>query len=142
MLSGDGSVDLIIEDQIPKQQDTQFSGPHTTATLAPKLNRETTTNMLTISNQPKQESWETERMITTSTATPLSLTTFTTTTTTTQPATTNRSTSISARPKAPKPQHNSTSGTRKHTVKSRLSWDEESVVSTESPNNSGKFELF
>ncbi|XP_060800281.1 olfactomedin-like protein 2B isoform X2 [Neoarius graeffei] len=140
VLSGDGSVDLIIEDQIPKQQDTQSSGPHNTATMAPKLNKETTTNILTITKQPKQESWETERMITTSTATPLSLTTFTTTastTTTIQPTTTNRSTSISAPPKVPKPQHNSTSATRKHKVKSRLSWDEESVVSTESPNNSG-----
>ncbi|XP_053503710.1 olfactomedin-like protein 2B isoform X1 [Ictalurus furcatus] len=140
VLSGDGSVDLIIEDQIPKQQDTQSSDPHTTATMAPTPNRETTTNVLTITKQPKQESWETERMITTSTATPLSLTTFsttTTTTTTTQLATTNRSTSISAPPKAPKPQHNSTSAARKHTVKSRLSWDEESVVNTDSPKNSG-----
>ncbi|MCI4386076.1 hypothetical protein PGIGA_G00057910 [Pangasianodon gigas] len=137
VMSGDGSVDLIIEDQIPKQEDTQSSGPQTTATVAPKLNRETTTNVLTITKQPKQESWETERMITTSTATPHSLTTFTTTTTTTQPATTNRSTSISAPPIAPKPQHNSTSAARKHTVKSRLSWDEESVVTTDSPKNSG-----
>ncbi|KAF4086282.1 hypothetical protein AMELA_G00104620 [Ameiurus melas] len=138
VLSGDGSVDLIIEDQIPKQQDTQSSDPHTTATAAPTLNRETTTNVLTITKQPKQESWETERMITTSTATPLSLTNFSTTTTTTrQLANTNRSTSISAPPKAPKSQHNSTSAARKHTVKSRLSWDEESVVNTDSQKNSG-----
>ncbi|KAG7321673.1 hypothetical protein KOW79_014531 [Hemibagrus wyckioides] len=141
VLSGDGSVDLIIEDQIPKQQDTQSSDPQTTATMAPKVNSETATNVLTITKQPEEESWETERMITTSTATPLSLTTFTTTTTatttTTQPTTTNRSTSISAAPKDPKPQHNSTSAAKKHSVRSRLSWDEESVVSTDSPKNSG-----
>ncbi|KAK3560748.1 hypothetical protein QTP86_016543 [Hemibagrus guttatus] len=141
VLSGDGSVDLIIEDQIQKQQDTQSSYPHTTATTAPKVNSDTATNVITITKQPEEESWETERMITTSTATPLSLTTFTTTTitttTTTQPTTTNGSTSISAPPKGPKPQRNSTSAAKKHSVKSRLSWDEESVVATDSPKNSG-----
>ncbi|XP_060744747.1 olfactomedin-like protein 2B [Tachysurus vachellii] len=134
VLSGDGSVDLIIEDQIPRQQDTQSLDPQTTATTAPRLNSEATTK------QPDVESWETERMVTTSKATPLSLTTFTTTTTTTttaQPMTNNRSTSISTPLKGLKPQHNSTSEARKHTLKSRLRWDEESVVTTDSPKNSG-----
>ncbi|KAF5906227.1 olfactomedin-like protein 2B, partial [Clarias magur] len=138
VLSGDGSVDLIIEDQIPKQQNTRSSDPQTTATTAPDQNRETTAKVLTITKQPKQESWETERMITTSTATPLSSTApSTTTTTTTHLVTTNTSTTISAPPKAPKPQSNFTSVAKKHPVKSRLSWDEESVVATDAPKNSG-----
>lgn len=136
MVSGDGSVDLIIEDQTPKQPDTQSTDLHTTANTAPKLNRET------ITKQPNQESWETERMITTSTATPLSLTTSTTTTTgtpTTQTVTTNRSTTVSGPPEAQKPHHNATLAAKKHTVKSRLTWNEESAATTDSPKNPGKF---
>lgn len=140
VLSGDGSVDLIIEDQISKQQDTQSTGLHSTTIPAPKLNRENTSNMLTSAKESSQKSWETEKMITTSTATTQPLTTSTTTTT--QSVTTNRSTSISDPPKAPKPQHNATSAARKHTVKSRLSWNEESVATTDSPKNSGRFKLF
>ncbi|TSN03383.1 Olfactomedin-like protein 2B [Bagarius yarrelli] len=143
ILSGDGSMDFIIEDQIPLQQNTQSSVPHTTTTPAPKLNIESTTNVLTITDQPEQKSWKTEGMITTSRATPLSLTAFTTTTTTTttttQPVTTYRSTTFSAPPKQPKQQHNSTSAARKLTLKSRIRWDEESEVSTDSPKKSGRF---
>lgn len=138
-------MDLLIEDQISKEQDTQSTSFQTTTMTAPKLNN---TNVLTFTNKPKQESWETERMITTSTATPLTLTTTSTTTTsttstsptftsTTQSVTNNRSTTISATLKTPKPHHNTTSATRKHTVKSRLSWDEESAATTDLPKNSG-----
>ncbi|KAL7849262.1 hypothetical protein SRHO_G00208850 [Serrasalmus rhombeus] len=154
VLSGDGSVDLIIEDQIPKQQHTPptpATGPLTTATAAPEpkpsassqninkpadpLDRPTTTNLLTVTKQrPKLETEKTEETTTTSSTVSVALTTSTTITA--QPAATNKAASITAPPTVPKPPPNSTAPAKKH--KSRLTWDEgPAAATTVAPKNSG-----
>ncbi|XP_062872980.1 olfactomedin-like protein 2B [Trichomycterus rosablanca] len=133
--SGDGPVDLLIDDQIPEQQDTVHT-PSTTSprtTAAPNPTHESTTAQPNVTKQ----TWKTE-MISTSTATLLSSTSTSTTTSTTstaQTAAANQSAFISHPPKASKTQHNSTTAVKK--LKSRLTWDEESTASTAAPKSPG-----
>uniref|UniRef100_W5KD56 Olfactomedin like 2B n=1 Tax=Astyanax mexicanus TaxID=7994 RepID=W5KD56_ASTMX len=156
VLSGDGSVDLVIEDQIPKQQQTAptaATGPLTTATAAPEprpntssqivsnsadpLDRPTTTNLLTVTKLQQQKTQET-----TSTSSTAPAAHTTSTTVTTQPAATNKAPSITAPSQATKPapppnsNSNSTDAEKKH--KSRLTWDEgPAETTTVTPKNTG-----
>ncbi|XP_066517806.1 olfactomedin-like protein 2B [Hoplias malabaricus] len=127
VLSGDGSVDLIIEDQIPKQQHstpTSAAEPLTTTTTAPEptqdLSREPdpqdispTTDLPTVTQT---------QHITTSNST-MSVA-VTTTTSNTSPAS------------APRLAPNSTSPTK--TLRSRLTWDEiPAQTTTQGPKTQG-----
>ncbi|XP_035390327.1 olfactomedin-like protein 2B isoform X1 [Electrophorus electricus] len=155
VVSGDGSVDLIIQDQIPKQKlsaPTPATGYQTTAIVASVLepssssqkvnkpthapNGPTAASVLTVTEQPKPEPRETTELTATSPTVLVALTTSTTTTI--QAVATNNVASITGPPTVQKPSSNFTAMAKRDTVKSRITWDEgPAEAATEVPKNSG-----
>ncbi|XP_076832519.1 olfactomedin-like protein 2B isoform X2 [Brachyhypopomus gauderio] len=134
VLSGDGSVDLIIQDQHKLPASTPATSRQTSATVAPlfrpssssqKVNRPPLapngTSVVATTEQPRPEPRETT-VTATSTTVMVALTTLTTPTT--PPAATVKAAVITGPPTVTKPPFNSTEVAKKDAVKSRLTWDE------------------
>ncbi|XP_030630581.1 olfactomedin-like protein 2B [Chanos chanos] len=156
-LSGDGSVDLLIDDQLPKQspKTTRATAFLTTAAPStPTLSKEsseptraeeqvdqnvaTTADMVVVTNQITEENQSTIKTLMPSTTQARVMTT----TTTAQPAATNGVAISTPPPTEPKQPLNLTAPPSQETsqskVKSRLNWDEDTTEAvTGAPKNSG-----
>lgn len=140
VISGDGSMDLIIEDQLHKQEaSASVTRPGTPAAvtqtplmnLNPQNGDPTAANMLNVTKQTKGETVKAKKSGTITTARAI-LSTSVTLTTTTTPST--NTTSIATPLAVPKQLASVTAPTKK----SKLSWDEATTQTSTQPTKKTK----